>query len=412
MAYVSLASKQVTDKVSVAAEIITQLLAMGWTLHDDQSGSYYKVLRSNGESGTKQWLYIKVGWSGTVVTIDAYGYWNNTTHTTTAPALSVHGSIAANQNLWMFGNKDFVAIALDTNGTISQTCIFGHVVTLPGSAVNTTTTGAISAGSSVAIPVSSVSGFSAGARYQIFDPTTGYKQTFLCTAVGSTTITAETISSVGYATGSVVGTHPAPVFVGASTFLIASSLNHHRAGYSSTTGTISITATTTSAEYLAVTLPYIGSVVKRAFYPPVMTETGSSLTSYHYLGTMDDGNGLFYVCPVITAGNANDSYTAASLDAIYMGLNETGSTTGSNTVTTMHDTSKSWSVDQWAGKVLIMTSGPEIGQIRKITSNDSDSITVSPAFSVIPVSGSYVVADRAYRHFLNGGIAVLFREGV
>ena len=411
MAYVSLSNKALTDKTVTAAEIITQMVSMGWTVYDDQSGSYYKVLRSNGESGTKQWLYIKVGWTSTYVTIDAYGYWNSATHTTTAPVLMVQGSIAANCNLWMFGNKDFVAIIQDTSGTIGSNCIFGHVVTLPASAVNTTTTAGITSGTSKVISVTSVTGFLVGARYQIFDPATGYKQTFLCTAIGASDITADTITTVSYGSGSVVGTHPMPVFVGASTLLASSSLNHHRTTYNSTVGSLSSTATALSIEYVANQIPYIGTPAKRAFYPPLMFETGTGANSYHFLGTMDDGNGYYYVSAAISTLNSNDSYTAANFDAIYMGSNATGSSTGSNTTTTMYDTTKSWTTDQWAGKTLVLTSGTEIGQIRKIVSNTATSVTISPDFSVIPISGSYVVADRAYRHFLSS-YSILFREGV
>lgn len=414
MAYVSLAGKALTDKTVTAAEIITQMVAMGWTVYDDQSGSYYKILRSNGESGTKPWLYIKIGWSAASVSIDAYGYWNSTTHTTTAPVFSLHGSFYINCNLWMFGNKDFVALVQDTGGVIGSNCIWGHVSTLPATAVNTTTTAAISTGTSVSIAVSSVAGIVSGARYQLFDPTTGYKQTFLCTDVGGSTITADSITSVGYASGSIVGTHPFPAFMGAYTVLAAGSLNHHRSPYNSTAGTLAIntTANTQSLEYMAAELPYIGAVSKRAFFPPLIIEIGDAASSYHNLGSMDDGNGYFYVGARISTSYANDSYTPANFDAIYMGSNATGSSTGGNTTTVMHDTSKAWTTDQWSGKTLVMTSGTEIGQIRKIVSNTATSVTVSPDFSVIPISGSYVIADRAYRYFSFSLCAFMFREGV
>lgn len=413
MAYVALAGKTLGDKAETAAEIVTQLLSMGWSLYDDMSGSYYKILRTNGESGAKPWLYLKVDWSGTNVTLTGYCAWNATTHSTTAVAAAIHSTIAPSRNLWMYGNKDWFFLAQDSSGTVSVTCMFGHVSTLPADAINTTTTSAISAGSSVVIPVSSSTGFAAGARYQIVDPASGYRQSFTCTGVASGQITADSIASVGYGSGSLVGTHPFVSFYSASlpTFYC---LNAHRHLYNTamtTNGTIDITETSDARTYRGLSLPYLGFAEKRRFYPPIMTEYGASPSSYRYDGTLDDGNGLIYVCPPLNSTTYGDAFTGASLDALYLGQSDSGSTTGSNTVTTLNDTSKSWSVNALAGKVLVMTSGTEGGQIRKIVSNTATQITVAPDFKVIPVSGSYVITDYAYRYFL-ATQGYLFREGV
>jgi len=411
MAYVNLPGKALTTTQLTSAEIIDQMIAMGWTLYDDQTASSYKILRSNGESGTKNWLYVKINWGGTNTVVDAYCYWNATTHTTTAPVFNMHGGLVPNKTLWMWGNKDFVAIVQETTGAVTNAAYIGHVVTIPAWSVNTTTTGAISAGSSVAISVSSISGFVSGCRYQIFDPTTGYRQTFVCTGVGASTITADTISTVGYASGSVVGTHPFPVMGGYSVLVPAHSVNHHRTTYNAAPIAASFVDVDTSITYKALSLPYIGSVVKRNFYSPVCIEVGAT-NSYHYLGTMDDGNGYIYYCPAINnATYINDSVAGVNFDAVYMGSLDSGTTTGSNTVATLNDTGKTWTVNEQVGRVLVCTSGTEIGQIRKIVSNTATTLSVSPDFTTIPVSGTYVIAERGYRYFLQSG-GVFLREGV
>jgi len=55
---------------------------------------------------------------------------------------------------------------------------------------------------------------------------------------------------------------------------------------------------------------------------------------------------------------------------------------------------KGWSTNQWAGFHLYMTSGPNIGQFRTISSNTADTITVSTPFPYQIASGdSYTIFD-------------------
>jgi hypothetical protein len=84
----------------------------------------------------------------------------------------------------------------------------------------------------------------------------------------------------------------------------------------------------------------------------------------------------------------------------------TAASSSGTTSTTITDSSKSWTVGSSltppiAGRVayVAITDGPGVGQIRNITSYTSDTITVEPAFDVLPTSNSsrytvsYFVAD-------------------
>ena len=62
---------------------------------------------------------------------------------------------------------------------------------------------------------------------------------------------------------------------------------------------------------------------------------------------------------------------------------DTGMVT-SATSTTLTDTSKNWPTDQWKDYVVEITSGKGAGQIRKIVSNTSDTLTVDPPWTTIP----------------------------
>lgn len=411
--YKVLPGKSLTTNALTAAEIITQMQAMGWSLFDDMSGSYYKIMVSQGETGLLPPLYAKIGWSGsTVVTIDIYTHWNATTHTSNLASMQATASFAVNKILWMWGNKNFVVCVQETTGSVTYAAAWGHIISPPSGAVNTSTTSSVASGSSVVVPVASVVGFVAGAKYQIYDPTTGYRQVFTCTSVGASDITADSLG-VGYASGCLVGTHPWNAFVlnglGATCYVANS---HKNAAYntSPTTNTADLTCTNIDLMFKALSLPAIGSVVKRKFFPVAIIENYAS--SYRYDGTLEDGNGYFLVAPVINSANANDGVTAADFDAIYMGQQETGTTTGSNTVTTLNDTSKAWTTNQYANKVLVCTGGTEVGQIRKIISNTATQLVVDADFSVIPVSGTYAIADRGYRYLLENAGGIFLREGV
>lgn len=78
-----------------------------------------------------------------------------------------------------------------------------------------------------------------------------------------------------------------------------------------------------------------------------------------------------------SSGNGNNGTVAAI----------TGTATGTQTSTTLQDTSKSWTVNQFANHSVKITGGTGSGQTRFITSNTSDTLTV-PTWTTTPVSGS------------------------
>lgn len=417
MAYITITGTPIVDKTTLVTLITDALIAMGWALYDDQSASSYKVYKSNGEINTRPSVFLKVNYSTATVNLEHTVGWNNTTHTSVvAPSVSSTITPTATHLLWLFGNKDFIFVATENAGTIQTAKTFcSYVLNSPSGAVKTTTTEAITAGTSVSIPVASIMGFVVGAKYQVFDSVTGYRQTFTCTAVGTSTITADSIATVGYTAGSFIGTHTLDFLLNSSGgYDFAYNLNHHKATYNSaihTPGNAYAKSQAVEALYLSLSQPYLGKTTKRVMFPPVCYEVATSPNSYRYLGDMEDANGYFYIVPHLSTANAADSVTGVNLDAIYFGQIDAGMTTGSNTVLLVNDTTKTWTTDIHAGKVIVCLSGPEVGQIRKIISNSATQLTVDTAFTTIPVSGNYAIVDRAYRYFFEFATAYLFREG-
>lgn len=84
---------------------------------------------------------------------------------------------------------------------------------------------------------------------------------------------------------------------------------------------------------------------------------------------------------------------------------ESGTATGAQTSTTLQDTSKTWVVNQWAGRTVTITAGTGSGQTRTITSNTATILTV-PVWGVTPVAGSSQYSISANAPISNTAIVV------
>lgn len=62
---------------------------------------------------------------------------------------------------------------------------------------------------------------------------------------------------------------------------------------------------------------------------------------------------------------------------------DTGTATA-GTTTTLTDSAATWTVDEYAGYVVVITTGTGAGQARTITGNTATELTVSPAFTTAP----------------------------
>lgn len=67
---------------------------------------------------------------------------------------------------------------------------------------------------------------------------------------------------------------------------------------------------------------------------------------------------------------------------------ESGTATGTQSATTLQDTSKAWTVNEWAGYTVKITGGTNADEVVKILSNTADTLTVDTAWITTVVSGS------------------------
>jgi hypothetical protein len=101
-------------------------------------------------------------------------------------------------------------------------------------------------------------------------------------------------------------------------------------------------------------------------------------------------------------------------DTLSVGLLNSGTSSGSNTSTTLNDTAKSWATNAYANKAVIITLGLGVGQIAKIASNTGTELTLASGWTwpVTPNNTSqYVICNEAYRALWTTNTELALREG-
>ena len=98
---------------------------------------------------------------------------------------------------------------------------------------------------------------------------------------------------------------------------------------------------------------------------------------------------LAFGTPIITTTvTTNDTI-------IFDRLEDAGYSSGGNTITTLHDTRKTWSASSFITSYTVrIISGTGAGQARSISANTSTQLTVSSAWGTPPDSSSFYVITR------------------
>ena len=92
----------------------------------------------------------------------------------------------------------------------------------------------------------------------------------------------------------------------------------------------------------------------------------------------------------------------------------TGTSTGSNTSTTLNNSGKAWGTNMWANYQVRITAGTGIGQIRTIASNTGTALTVSSAWTVTPDATSVyaIEANDDFFYLLGNNAVTMYRFSV
>jgi len=110
------------------------------------------------------------------------------------------------------------------------------------------------------------------------------------------------------------------------------------------------------------------------------------------------GTGPFTKIPLTGGMLSQSGLTTFNADRAVDGIGDVyGTASGGQTSTTLTDSTRGWPVNVWAGCTVTITFGPGSGQVRTVSSNTANTLTVSVAWSTTPVSGSsqYVISGLA-----------------
>lgn len=105
------------------------------------------------------------------------------------------------------------------------------------------------------------------------------------------------------------------------------------------------------------------------------------------------------ICRVLVYRTASPSSTFPAIPAPF-----TGQAQGAQTGTTLQDSDEAWSVNGFAEYNVTITSGTGVGQVRRVVSNTATILTVTPAWSINPVT-----LDSKYSIYLRDTTAFAVR---
>lgn len=93
---------------------------------------------------------------------------------------------------------------------------------------------------------------------------------------------------------------------------------------------------------------------------------------------------------------------------------DTGTSSGTNTTTTLNDTTKTWQVNAWTNYQIRITSGTGRGQYRTVASNTANAITVSAAWTVTPdATSTYALeGNDDFMYLLGNNAVTLYRYSI
>jgi hypothetical protein len=389
MAFASTIKYYASNTNDAIDKIKDTMVSAGWTLHDDLSGSspYGYVMTASGTLDTDWPMYLYLYNTSEQIYSINYLYWDNSTHTGNVRIASnvyakVNGSTSSFY-IWVAATEENVAFCTYVSNTMRSMWIGQINPVDPNPAIGVLQS-SVTAGSDVTLTldVSEADRFIINTPYQILDNTSREVTTVTAIDTAAKTLTVDSLSE-NYDAGSRVGLLPYRWIVWVATGSYCYGLNYEMSGTADSTNYSNGSVNADIFSY-----SYVDPDMRSARYLmwPILFYEYSSASAV--FGIMPVDNNTVYLRSRLT--------TDKELP-MAVGYLDSGTSSGSNDSTTLNDTSKSWSTNAFANKVLVIMAGLGAGQFRTISSNTGTSLTITPAFDTVPDGSSeYVIAEQGW----------------
>jgi hypothetical protein len=389
MAFASAIKYYASNTNDAIDKIKDTMVSAGWSVHDDRSGAspYGYVMTSSGTLTTDWPMYTYIYNTSNYIYNINYLYWDNSTHTGNVQIAStqysrINGS-SSSFYIWVAATEENMAFCTYVSSQMRASWA-GLMNPIESDSAIGVLQSSVSAGSDVVLTLGTgeANRFIVGQDYQILDSTSREVATVTAVNTSSNTITVDSLST-GYDANSRVGTLPYRWAVWQSTNQYCWALSWDLEGTSDQS-------------------PYWQGVMDTAMFG--VNYVDPDVRSQRYImwpvtfGEYSSAGGYQGILPI----NDNTIYLRTKITAdkelpLAVGHIDDGTSSGSNTTTTLNDTSKSWTTNEHANKVLLIMSGLGAGQLRSISSNTGTQLTVTPAFDTTPDGTSdYVIAEQAW----------------
>jgi len=391
MAYRCLHSNSHSSYEEVLTFVSTSLQTLGWTLYDDVS-STDKVFTSAGTNNQFVNAYMRV-FISTYLRFEGYMWWNDGTHTGIGKAYSStpynYINVKFNDSLVVYGDKDEVTVWAAGDYVNNMAKVFGFVQPY---IVGYTTASGISSGSNIIVDVDSTADFIQGADLMIIGSSTEGRDNVELKDVISDTQIELTSTPRAYASGAKIGHYPCTFYCTTASYNFAvNDLCYVCGNLSSSTTDGTSTQKWTVDSRLHNTNQYLDPEGYLNKYVLQIFSVKDNSLPYGIIGYCTN---LKY-SPL--SGLASTGYTQ---DLYCTGEKYFSGTPTSATSSGIIDIGHSWVTDEFKDKIIVITSGPGLGETRKVLYNNSDTLSIGDLWSTTPDNSStYEVYTSVYRNF-------------
>jgi hypothetical protein len=400
MAEIRRIAKSVADTATLMDELETDLAAAGWVLHDDQwnGTTGYHVWASMGRAADRCPItaYVKIEKGTNFLNINRYAYWNNSTQTGIAYVNTGINALGVDDDAsfyyWLYATEDFIILLSKVGATYDQFAVMRF--TPAYRAIGRLQSG-VSSGSGVTLQLGAgeAANFFIGSQCVVFDAQNSswngrqYDCAFDSIDYQNDQLVITTLD-IDLQEGAIVS------YLSDWWVVIFNGITCYMFGCDAST--VSGTGNSTASDSMRL---HIGT---QYFDPDNQAGSGApDLWGFSISMVPRNNSGLNGYFDRQFQPISDDTDYTSNEDTLPVGIRVVENQATGGAVGYVENTALTWTLNEWADKVVIITQGTGAGQMRKISSNTTGGrIVPTENFTTAPDNSSYfLVCEEGWRVF-------------